>query len=57
MIKILCKNLNSWYGIQECFPFCKASGNEYTGELYIEIDKKYNKIIHTIFGDDIVKNI
>jgi hypothetical protein len=56
MIKIMCKNLGSWYGIQECFP-CKAIANEYTGELSIEIDKKYNKLVHLIFGDAIVRNI
>jgi len=56
MIKIFCKNLHSYYGIQECFP-CQAFANEYTGELFVEIDKKYNKLVHVIFGDTIVRNI
>ena len=53
MIKIFCKNLYSYYGIQECFP-CKAFANEYTGELFVEIEAKYKNIVHTIFGESIV---
>ena len=43
-MKIICKHLGPYYEIQKMFP-CRAFANEFIGELWVEIDEKYDDAI------------
>ena len=51
-MKIICKHLGPCYEIQKMFP-CRAFANEFIGELWVEIDEKYETMIYWILGDSI----
>jgi hypothetical protein len=53
-MKLICKHLGPYYEIQKRFP-CKAFANEFIGELWIEIDEKYETLIYMMFGDSVVR--
>tara|TARA_B100001248_G_scaffold155090_1_gene116715 strand:+ start:39039 stop:39215 length:177 start_codon:yes stop_codon:yes gene_type:complete len=54
-MKIICKHLGPYYGIQKAFP-CRAFTNEFVGELWIEIDEKYEALIYLMFGDSVIRS-
>tara|TARA_X000000368_G_scaffold419062_1_gene421945 strand:- start:13492 stop:13662 length:171 start_codon:yes stop_codon:yes gene_type:complete len=53
-MKIICKHLGPYYGIQKAFP-CRAFTNEFVGELWVEIDEKYETLIYLMFGDSVIR--